>query len=174
MLLELELAEGFLELGVRDGRLAGDLRADERQVVLEVDRARAQVAGLDRRHLRGALAAGAGDGVVHLDRVRAPFQDGVVGHAPCVHQLVLLELVDQGGEGLEGEAQALLERGSGQLIGERERPEEKARHKVAPDMQIFETLRSLDRPGYHRAHILHFGTQVQTQYAREGSGRLGS
>src|SRR5207302_7933679 len=28
--------------------------------------------------------------------------------------------------------------------------------------QVFETLGSLDCPGYHRAHILHFGTHVQT------------
>ena len=60
-------------------------------------------------------------------------------------------------------AKALFERRAGQLIGEGERPEQQAGDQITTDVQVFQTLGSLDRPGYHRAHILQFGTQVQTR-----------
>ena len=166
VLLQLELAKRLLQLRVGDWRLAAHLRADQREIVLEVDRAGAEVPGLDRRHLSRPLAAGTGDRVVHLDRVWTALQPGVVGHAAGVHQLVLLELVDQGGEGLERQAQALLERGAGQLVGKGKRPQQQARDQVTTDVQVFKTLGSLDRPGYHRAHILHSRTHVPTAIGR--------
>src|SRR5437667_3283105 len=154
MLLQLQLTECFLELRVGDRRFARDLRADERQVVLEVDRARSEVARLYRRHLGRALAAGAGDGVVHLDGVGATLHAWVVGNATGVHELVLLELIDQRGEGFEGKAQALLEGSTGQLVGEGQGAEQKAGDQVTPDVKVFQSLGSLDRPGYHSgAHI---------------------
>src|SRR5437899_8608860 len=154
MLLQLQLTECFLELRVGRRRFARDLRADERQVVLEVDRARSEVARLYRRHLGRTLAAGAGDGVVHLDGVGATLHAWVVGNATGVHELVLLELIDQRGEGFEGKAQALLEGSTGQLVGEGQGAEQKAGDQVTPDVKVFQSLGSLDRPGYHSgAHI---------------------
>ncbi len=63
VLLELEGAESLLERCVGDVGLARRLRANQCQVVVEVDRARAEVSRLHRRHLGRALPAGAGDGV---------------------------------------------------------------------------------------------------------------
>ena len=160
MLFELELPQCLLELGVRDRRLARDLGADEGEVVLEVDRAWPEVARLHSRHLRRALAAGARDRVVHLDRVGPAFQPRIIRHATGVHELVLLELVDQGGEGFEGETKALFERRAGQLIGEGERPEQQAGDQVPADVQVFQALGRFDRPGYHRAHILPSGARL--------------
>src|SRR5439155_12568904 len=150
VLLQLELAKRPLQLRVGDWRLTAHLRADQREVVLEVDRARAEIPGLDRGHLSRPLAAGARDRVVHLHRVGPALQAEVVGPPAGVHQLVLLELVDQWGEGLERQAEALLYSGAGQLVGKGKRPQQQARDQVTTDVQVFKTLGSLDRPGYHR------------------------
>src|SRR5205814_1740344 len=88
--------------------------------------------------LSWASATGARDRVVHLDRVGPAFQPRIIRHATGVHELVLLELVDQGGEGFEGETKALFERRAGQLIGEGERPEQQAGDQITTDVQVFQ------------------------------------
>src|SRR5713226_6840839 len=149
-LLELKGSERLLQRGVGDIGFARGLRADEGEVVVEVDRAWPEVAGLHGGHFGRTLPARARHRVAHADRDRTAFQARLVGEAHRVHALALLEFLDQRLEGLERKPKPGLDRGAAQLVGKGQRPQKEARDQVPADVQILELLGGLDRACLHR------------------------
>src|SRR2546427_879835 len=116
-------------------------------MVLEIDGARSEVPGLHRGHLGCALAARARDRVVHAHGNRSSLYRRLVREAQGVHELRLLKLLDQGLESFERQAQAGLESGAAQLIGESESAQKEAGDEVTADMEDFVPLGYLELPG---------------------------
>ena len=108
---------------------------------------------MHRGHLGGALAAGAGNDVVHAHRDGPALDAWIVGEAHRVHELGFLELFDDRLQRLEGKSEAGLDGRSAQLVGEGDGPQQKARDEVTADVKVLQPLWCLDRPGLHRAQI---------------------